>query len=26
MVLSRVVKDAGHEMRALRLPDPLWLQ
>jgi anaerobic magnesium-protoporphyrin IX monomethyl ester cyclase len=25
MVLSRVVKDAGHEMRALCLPDPLWL-
>lgn len=25
MVLSRVVKDAGHEMRAICLPDPLWL-
>lgn len=26
MVLSRVVKDAGHDMRAVCLPDPLWLQ
>ncbi len=26
MVLSRAVKDAGHEMRALFLPDPLWLK
>ncbi|MFT5735060.1 MAG: anaerobic magnesium-protoporphyrin IX monomethyl ester cyclase, partial [Planctomycetota bacterium] len=25
MVLSRVVKDAGHEMKGLCLPDPLWL-
>jgi len=25
MVLSRVVKDAGHEMRAVLLPDPRWL-
>ncbi|MFT4542207.1 MAG: anaerobic magnesium-protoporphyrin IX monomethyl ester cyclase [Planctomycetota bacterium] len=25
MVLSRAVKDAGHEMRALCLPDPTWL-
>ncbi len=26
MVLSRAVKDAGHEMRALFLPDPHWLR
>ena len=26
MVLSRVVKDAGHEMQALCLPDPQWLK
>ena len=25
MVLSRVVKDAGHDMRAICLPDPRWL-
>jgi len=25
MVLSRAVKDAGHEMKAVCLPDPLWL-
>lgn len=25
MVLSRVVKDAGHEMRAICMPDPRWL-
>jgi radical SAM superfamily enzyme YgiQ (UPF0313 family) len=25
MVLSRVVKDAGHDMKAVCLPDPLWL-
>ncbi|MFT7677060.1 MAG: anaerobic magnesium-protoporphyrin IX monomethyl ester cyclase [Planctomycetota bacterium] len=25
MVLSRVVKDAGHEMKAICLPDPKWL-
>jgi anaerobic magnesium-protoporphyrin IX monomethyl ester cyclase len=25
MVLSRAVKDAGHEMRAICLPDPRWL-
>lgn len=25
MVLSRVVKDAGHDMRAICLPDPHWL-
>ena len=25
MYLSRAVKDAGHEMRALLLPDPRWL-
>jgi len=26
MVLSRAVKDAGHDMRAICLPDPKWLQ
>ncbi len=26
MVLSRVVKNAGHEMRAICLPDPRWLK
>lgn len=25
MVLSRAVKDAGHEMKAVFLPDPRWL-
>ncbi len=25
MYLSRAVKDAGHEMRAICLPDPRWL-
>lgn len=25
MVLSRAVKDAGHEMIAVCLPDPMWL-
>ncbi len=26
MYLSRAVKDAGHQMRALFLPDPRWLE
>lgn len=26
MVLSRAVKDAGHEMKAICLPDPMWLK
>ncbi len=26
MYLSRAVKDAGHQMEALCLPDPLWLK
>lgn len=26
MVLSRVVKDAGHDMKAICLPDPHWLR
>ena len=25
MYLSRAVKDAGHEMQAVCLPDPRWL-
>ncbi|MDF1800164.1 MAG: radical SAM protein [Planctomycetota bacterium] len=26
MYLSRAAKDAGHEMKALLIPDPLWLK
>ncbi|MBL8802929.1 MAG: B12-binding domain-containing radical SAM protein [Planctomycetes bacterium] len=26
MYLARAVKDAGHQMRAICLPDPLWLR
>ena len=26
MYLSRAVKDAGHEMEAIIVPDPMWLK